>query len=238
MITKSQIKFIQGLYLKKNRIKYKSFIVEGEKNVLELLKSNYKVIELYATSSWKYNDTIVDVCSVTNNELSRISKLKTPNKVVAVVKIPDITPLAKSGVILVLDSISDPGNLGTIIRLCDWFGIKQIVCSQNTVDLYNPKVISSCMGSVFRVTVRYKNLKDYLSKVNTDIYAASMSGDDLKDIRFPKDMHLVLGNESSGISDDIRHFINHNVTIGRKGSEIDSLNVAMATAIFLYKLCD
>lgn len=236
MITKSQIKFIQSLSLKKNRIKHRSFIVEGEKNVEELLKSNFEISALYAIPSWKFHCTTVKTCLITNKDLGRISQLINPNKVLAVVKIPDLGTLNDSGVVLVLDSISDPGNLGTIIRLCDWFGIREIICSSETVDTYNHKVVQSSMGSIFRVKIRSKELVDYLSTARTPIYAASLEGNSINDVKFPKDMHLVLGNESCGISDKIKGFIKSNIKIDKAGNEIDSLNVAMSAAIFLYKI--
>ena len=169
VITKNQLKFIKGLSLKKNRIDHKCFVVEGEKSVIELLASDFEIIDLYATNSWNTKTELVEITKITNSELLQISSLKSPNKVLAVVKMPIAKQEKKSGVTLVLDSINNPGNLGTIIRLCDWFGVQQIICSKDTVDIYNPKVIQASMGSIFRINVIYTDLKGYLQKVNTPI---------------------------------------------------------------------
>ena len=236
VITKNQLKFIKGLSFKKNRINHKCFVVEGEKSILELLASDFEIIDLYATHSWNTKTDLVEITQITNNELIRISSLKSPNKVLAVVKIPIVKLENKGGVTLVLDSINDPGNLGTIIRLCDWFGVQQIICSKDTVDIYNTKVIQASMGSVFRVNLVYTNIKDYLQKVNTPIYGAFMDGSNIKEMKFPKDIHLILGNESNGVSKEVASLITNKIAIKSIGFKTESLNVAMATAIFLYEI--
>ena len=237
MITKNQIKFIKGLSLKKNRLEHQCFIVEGEKSVLELLASDFEIIDLYITNSWKTKTDYEEITQITNNELSRISTLKSPNKVLAVVKIPMAKQEKKGGVTLVLDSINDPGNLGAIIRLCDWFGVQQIICSKNTVDVYNPKVIQASMGSLFRVNIIYTDLKDYLQKVHTPIYGTFMDGNNIKDMKLPKDVNLILGNETNGISEKVASLITNRVSVKNIGLQTESLNVAMATAIFLHEFC-
>ena len=237
MITKNQIKFIKGLSLKKNRMEHQCFIVEGEKSVLELLASDFEIIDLYVTNSWKTKTDLAEITKITNNELLRISNLKSPNKVLAVVKIPMAKQEKKGGVILVLDSIHDTGNLGTIIRLCDWFGVQQIICSKNTVDVYNPKVIQASMGSIFRINLIYTDLKDYLQKVNTPIYGTFMDGNNIKDMKLPKDVHLILGNEPNGISEKVASLITNRVAVKNIGLKTESLNVAMVTAIFLHEFC-
>jgi TrmH family RNA methyltransferase len=133
--------------------------------------------------------------------------------------------------------INDPGNLGTIIRLCDWFGVKKIICSKDTVDIYNPKVIQASMGSLFRINVLYIDLQQYLQKVSTPIYGAFMDGSNIKDLELPKDIHLILGNESNGISEEVTSFITNRVAVKNIGLKTESLNVAMATAIFLHEFC-
>ena len=237
MITKNQIKFIKGLSLKKNRIEHQCFIVEGEKSVLELLASDFEIIDLYVTNSWKTKTDLAEITQITNNELLRISNLKSPNKVLAVVKIPMAKQEKKGGVTLVLDSINDPGNLGTIIRLCDWFGVQQIICSKDTVDVYNPKVIQASMGSLFRINLIYTDLKDYLQKVNTPIFGTFMNGSNIKDLELPKDLHLILGNEANGISEEVASLITNRIAVKNIGLKTESLNVAMATAIFLHEFC-
>ena len=241
MITKNQIKYIKGLSLKKNRIKEQCFVVEGEKCLAELLTSSFEIVELFAIKDWiDENKAIFDKVQVVNlKELERISNLKSPNKVLAVVKMKEqeiIQP--KSTVTLVLDDINDPGNLGTIIRMCDWFGVKQIICSENTVDIYNPKVVQSTMGSLFRIHIIYANLSTYLAKVTTPIYGAYMDGKNVKDIKINQKVHLVMGNEANGISEKVEKYISKKVAIKNIGGNAESLNVAVATSILLHEFCN
>ena len=234
MITNNQIKYIRSLSLKKNRIKDQSFIVEGEKSVLELLESSYQILKLFATHDWcekKYN---VDINRISNKDLSRVSFLKSPNKVLAIVKKPLLKKISNKGTTLVLDQITDPGNLGTIIRLSDWFNVQNIICSPNTVDCYNPKVVQATMGSIFRVNILYTDLVEYLSSIKQPIYGSFIEGNNLKSIKFPKSFHMILGNESKGISSDLMKFVTKKVTIFPVTEQRDSLNVATATAIMLY----
>ena len=236
MITKNQIKFIKSLSLKKNRIKEQLFIAEGEKIVSELLKSDFEIKNIYATKEWKVrNDNITQI---SNAELQRISNLKSPNKVLAVVQFKNHKIINHDGITLVLDEINDPGNLGTIIRMCDWFGVKQIICSKNTVDIFNPKVVQSAMGSVCRVQVNYTDLENYLSEIKTPIYGAFMHGNHLNEVKLPKSAHLVIGNESNGISAKINKLITDKVAIKNIGKSAESLNVAFATSILLHVFCD
>ena len=241
MITKNQIKYIRGLSLKKNRIKEQRFVVEGEKCLEELLNSSFEIVELFALKDWiDENKAVFDkVQGVSFKELERISNLKSPNKALAVVKMKEqkiIQP--KSTVTLVLDDINDPGNLGTIIRMCDWFGVKQIVCSENTVDIYNPKVVQATMGSLFRVNVVYVNLVKYLGTVNTLIYGAYMEGKNIKNTNSERNSHLVMGNEANGISSEVSKFITNKVAIKNTGGTTESLNVAVATSILLHEFCN
>ena len=170
MLSSSDIKRINKLHRKVNRKKTGQFIVEGDKCVRELLLSSYKVIELYAIKDWENTVDNTEVKYVSSSNLQRISSLKKANKVIAIARISDNSYDFKHDITLVLDEISDPGNLGTIIRLADWFSIKKIVCSENSVDMFNNKVIQASMGSVFRVNIEYKNLSSYLSNINTKIY--------------------------------------------------------------------
>lgn len=236
MITKNQIKFIKSLSLKKNRIKEKLFIAEGEKIVSELLRSDFEIKNIYATKEWKVNTD--NITQISNAELQRISNLKSPNKVLAVVQFKNHKIIKHDGITLVLDEINDPGNLGTIIRMCDWFGVKQIICSKNTVDIFNPKVVQSAMGSAFRVQVHYTDLENYLSDIKTPIYGAFMDGKNLKEVKLPKSAHLVMGNEANGISSEINKLITDKVTIKNIGKSAESLNVAVATSILLHVFCD
>lgn len=236
MITKNQIKFIKSLSLKKNRIKEQLFVAEGEKIVSELLRSDFEIKNIYATKEWKVNND--NITQISNAELQRISNLKSPNKVLVVVQFKNHKIIKHDGITLVLDEINDPGNLGTIIRMCDWFGVKQIICSKNTVDIFNPKVVQSAMGSVFRVNVNYTDLENYLSDIKTPIYGAFMHGKNLKELKIPKSAHLVMGNEANGISAEINKLITDKVAIKNIGKSAESLNVAVATSILLHVFCD
>jgi TrmH family RNA methyltransferase len=238
VITKNQIKYIRGLALKKNRVKEQCFVVEGEKSVAELLKSSFQIIDLFATKQWIAENNYDNANEVSVTELARISNLKSANNVLAVVKFNEEIKEKISGVTLVLDDINDPGNLGTIIRVCDWFGVEQIVCSKNTVDFYNPKVVQSTMGSLFRVSVLYTDLNKYLAKTTTPIYGAFMDGENIKSSNNNENIHLVMGNEANGISKEVEKYISKKVAIKNIGGNTESLNVAMATAILLYEFCD
>ena len=238
MITKNQIKYIRGLVQKKNRIKEECFVVEGEKSVAELLKSSFQIIDLFATKQWIVKNNYAKANEVSVAELARISNLKSANNVLAVVNIPAEKKERSEGVILVLDDVNDPGNLGTIIRMCDWFGVQQIICSKNTVDIYNPKVVQSTMGSLFRVGVRYTDLSTYLAKVSTPVYGAFMRGENIKGIRGKKNAHVVMGNEANGISVEVEEYISKKVSIKNIGNNAESLNVAVATSILLYEFCN
>ncbi len=237
MVTKNQIKLIKGLALKKNRIKHQLFVAEGVKIAEELLNSDYEIVSLFATREWIARNTFETVIQVSNSELSRISNLKSSNEVLMLVKIKKHQIIDDEGITLVLDDINNPGNLGTIIRMCDWFGVKQIICSKNTVDNYNPKVVQSAMGSVFRINVIYTDLTEYLSNVEKPIYGAYMDGNNVRDINFSKDLHLVMGNEANGISKEIDQYISGNVAIKNIGNSAESLNVAVATSILLHEIC-
>jgi len=236
VITKNQIKFIKSLSLKKKRIKEQLFIAEGEKVVSELLRSDFEIKNIYATKEWEVSND--NITQISNAELQNISNLKSPNKVLAVVQFKNHKIIKHEGITLVLDEINDPGNLGTIIRMCDWFGVKQIICSKNTVDIFNPKVVQSAMGSAFRVKVNYTDLENYLSDITTPIYGAFMDGKNLKEVKIPKSAHLVMGNEANGISAEINKLITDKVAIKNIGKSAESLNVAVATSILLHVFCD
>ena len=241
MIAKNQIKYIRGLSLKKNRIKEQCFVVEGEKCLVELLNSSFEVVELFALKDWiDENKAVFDEIQVVSfKELKRISNLKSPNKVLAVVNMKKQEILQQeSAVTLVLDDINNPGNLGTIIRMCDWFGVKQIICSKNTADIYSPKVVQSTMGSLFRTQITYADLSTYLAKVTTPIYGAYMDGENVKDIKINQKAHLVMGSEANGISEKVEKYISKKVAIRNIGDNTESLNVAVATSILLYEFCN
>ena len=243
MISKNQIKFLKSLQKKKFRLEYKCFVVESSKNVNEILHSNYKVQQIYATESWIERCKIRDDISINlvkENELQRISALKTASDVLAVVHIPiKRNNFDFSGINIILDDVKDPGNLGTIIRICDWFGVKNIYCSEETVDVYNPKVIQSTMGSISRVDIIYTDIKQMIQEIdiNVKVYAAVMDGKDISKIKVNKNSLIVFGNESKGISKEIKNVISERITINKIG-EAESLNVAVSAAIILNKFCN
>ena len=232
-LSKNHLKLITSLSQKKYRHKYKLFIVEGIKVVQEFLNSSYELEILFSTeSSFSYLDSFIEV---SEQELKKISSLKTPNKVIALFKIPVQKNSSSSGLIVALDAINDPGNLGTIIRLCDWFGIDQLLCSKETVDCYNTKVVQSSMGSLTRVAISYIDLKEYLTSVSIPVFIADMDGDNIYEMKPPASAVLVMGNEANGISNSIKQIVSTKITIPRYGNSqlTESLNVATATAILL-----
>lgn len=232
-LSKNHLKLITSLSQKKYRHKYKLFIVEGIKVVQEFLNSSYELEILFSTeSSFSYLDSFIEV---SEQELKKISSLKTPNKVIALFKIPVQKNSSSSGLIVALDAINDPGNLGTIIRLCDWFGVDQLLCSKETVDCYNTKVVQSSMGSLTRVAISYIDLKEYLTSVSIPVFIADMDGDNIYEMKPPTSAVLVMGNEANGISNSIKQIVSTKITIPRyRNSQLtESLNVATATAILL-----
>ena len=237
MISKNQIKFVRSLSLKKNRLKSQLFIAEGEKILNELLNSNFEIEHIYATKQF----SLINSCQkfaltlISNEELSKMSNMTSPNNVLAIVRFSQQESEKNTGITLVLDNINDPGNFGTIIRMCDWFGVITVICSINTVDCYNPKVVQSAMGSLFRVNIKYMQLGPYLANVDTPIYGAYMNCVDVKEQKLPKQAHLIMGNEANGISDSISNYITNKVSIKNTGKNAESLNVAVATSILLHE---
>ncbi len=242
MISKNQIKFVKSLQQKKQRDIHQCFVVESTKNVLEILQSDYEVLHLFATENWLSDYKINSECTlneVSEKEMQRISSLKSASEVLAVVKIPIAqNNIDLKDVNIVLDDIKDPGNLGTIIRVCDWFGVKTIYCSNQSVDVYNPKVIQSTMGSISRIEVIYTDIVDLIRNAGNDveIYAAVMDGENVNNIKISENSLIVFGNESHGISKEILSLIKEKITIQKIG-EAESLNVAVSAAIILNKFC-
>lgn len=235
MVSKNQLKFISSLHLKKNRIANHLFLAEGVKVIQELLNSNFELDHLYTTEPL-FEEVHTSLKSlISESDLKKISALTTPNNCLAVFKIPASTAIINKGLILALDDIRDPGNLGTILRLCDWFGISQVVCSEQTVDLYNPKVVQATMGSISRVNVSYVNLKSYLQNSSMPIFGTFMDGSNIYKESLPNDAIVIMGNEANGISPEIENSIKNRLTIPRFGDlqRTESLNVATATAIIL-----
>ena len=235
MVSKNQIKLISSLHQKKYRIAHQLFIAEGVKGINELLQSNFELEHLYVTIDEFKSVSTTQKTVISDADLKKISALTTPNTCLAVFKIPKEKPVLNKGLIVALDTIRDPGNMGTILRLCDWFGINQVVCSKETVDLYNPKVVQATMGSIARVNVNYLNLKDFLVTTSLPIYGTFMEGEDLYNSEITNEGIIILGNEANGISKQIEELVTKRITIPRFGNlqQTESLNVATATAIVL-----
>ena len=240
MLGKSQAKYIQSLGQKKVRDAEGVFVAEGPKIIAELLASaNANILQLYALHDWiaaNRNDCNgVEIIEVDENDLTKISQLATPNKVLAVVKKQETADhlQTKGTVSLVLETIQDPGNLGTIIRIADWFGIKQIICSEDCADMYNPKVVQSTMGSIVRVKILYTDLAPWLEEQkDVFIYAAALEGQNVMAMKKITEGLIVIGNESKGISTAIFEQVDIKITIPRIG-KAESLNAAVATGIIL-----
>ncbi len=234
-LSKNHIKLITSLQQKKYRQKHKLFVAEGVKVVNELLNSTFEVEQLFATDDFVVSSEIKNVVLVSDSELKKISQLKNPNKVLGLFKIPAEKITENKGLIVALDAINDPGNLGTIIRLCDWFGVQKLVCSTTTVDCYNQKVVQASMGSLTRLEIIYTDLEAFLNQTKLPSFIADMDGENVYKSSLPKEAILVMGNEANGVSDAIRNIVDAKISIPRFGKtqETESLNVATATAILL-----
>lgn len=237
MVTKSEVKYIQSLYQKKNRIAEGVFVVEGPKLVEELLQSSFEIKSIYAVADWCKAHPKVAATEVTEQELEKLSHHQTPNQVlaIAVQRYGSELPEFKNRITLLLDGIQDPGNLGTIIRIADWFGIDQIVATEDTVDLYNPKVIQSTMGSFLRVKLWYMPVETLMPQMTVPVYGALLDGRSIAEHPVVTEGLLVIGNESKGIREALMPYITHAVTIPRIG-HAESLNAAVATGIIISHL--
>lgn len=235
MVSKNQIKRITSLQQKKFRKLEQLFVVEGVKGVQELLDSNVELVELYTTNTQLFAIDSSKVHAITSAELQKISSLTTPNTCLALFKIPEGKTFEENGLIVAVDDVRDPGNLGTIIRLCDWFGIKTLYCSEESVDVYNPKVVQATMGSISRVNVVYGDLSAFLSKTKLPIFGTFMDGKNIYKELLPSEGIIVMGNEANGISKSIEELVSHRIAIPRFGDlqATESLNVATATAVVL-----
>ena len=235
MLSKNQVKLIQKLHYKKYRNELNLFIVEGKKSINEFLQAGYTPQLLIATEAFTTNVPQHLITSVSKDELRKVSTLQNPDEGLAVFEQPKHKGILQEGVIVALDNVQDPGNLGTIIRLCDWFGVETLLCNTQTVDCYNPKVVQASMGSLTRVAVHYLDLAAFLTTTALPVYTMDLEGENLYTATFPKDCILILGNEANGISSEVRALSNEVITIPRfsKHQRTESLNVAMAGAIIL-----
>ncbi|MGJ8737349.1 TrmH family RNA methyltransferase [Zobellia laminariae] len=237
MVSKNQIKLIKSLHQKKYRNLHNLFVAEGIKVVRELVNSDFKVNTIFSSDA-EINLGATDIIEhVSEAELKKMSALTAPNKIIGVFEIPKTKKPNFEGWVVVLDDIRDPGNLGTIIRLCDWFGVEHLVCSSNTVDCYNPKTLQATMGSISRVNIGYTDLQTFLKNAPVTVFGAFMEGDVVYGATVPKTGILVMGNEANGISEEVEALVTQKISIPQFGeSTTESLNVATATAILLNEI--
>ena len=243
MISKNQIKYVHQLEQKKYRKQEGLYIAEGHKVVGDLLRAGFIPKHLYATEKWLYENRLLILTSpvspikVSEQDLRRLSLQQHPQQVLALFPLPSsaVPEPVEGSLALALDGVQDPGNLGTIIRIADWFGISTIICSDDTVDAWNPKVVQATMGSIARVNIIYTNLPDFLDTLPPDypVYGTLLDGDNIYTQTLTPHGLIVMGNEGNGISDDVRERITHSLLIPdfHDGETADSLNVAFATAI-------
>lgn len=240
MFTKNQAKLIKSLQDKKNRVELGLFLVEGEKSVLELLNSDFETDLILTTNEFfdKFGDKIREKSKsyeiVAQFELEKVGTFTTNDSALAVVKQKNNKPfnIKEDEIVLALDEIKDPGNLGTIIRIADWYGIKNIVASKETVDFYNPKVVTATKGSFTRVNIFYTDLKDFISVQKIPVLGAFLDGDNIHKFKFPSGGIILMGNESNGVNKELEKLITKKITIPSYG-KAESLNVAIATAVIL-----
>lgn len=246
MLSKNNIKLIKSLAQKKYRKEHNLFTIEGDKMVIELINSSIQIKNVYATDT--FNQRIKNKIApeklslISDKELKQISQLSTPNQVLAVAHIPqeNFTESPVNGLSIALDNIQDPGNLGTIIRTANWFGVKTIYCSPNCVDAYNQKVVQSTMGAVFDAEIIYTDLSKLFKQAKAKsipIYGTTLSGENLYEKSLHKDALLVMGNESKGLSEELKSMVDQEIYIppypANSETHIESLNVAIATSIIL-----
>ncbi len=239
MISKSQIKLIQSLRHARGREEAGLYVVEGVKMVDELLSSNHETAQIYALDDWKPASDVRNVEIIKEHELQKISNLTTPNKVVALARIPAPTSPVKPDkeLVLLLDHISDPGNMGTIIRTAEWFGINRVIASDDSVDFWNPKVVQASMGSVFRMPLHCVSITEYLQQNSgVPVYGTLFNGEDPAKIKLSPYGIIIVGNESRGIAQDVQSFVTTKLTIPAAATSLsESLNASVATAIVCYE---
>ncbi len=234
MISKSQISLIKKLCLKKQRMKTNLFIAEGQKVVQECISEKLKIHRLYSLESLDKCDSQL----ISTQEMRKISNFKTPSEILGLFEIPSLGKMKIQKIDIVLDRIQDPANLGTIIRLCDWFGFQQLICSEDSVDCYHPKVVQASMGSISRVRCHYRNLQNYFQNQTRAVYGTSSQGVSLNDFAFEEAFVLLFGNESKGISKNLYTEISKWISVDKysKKNTVDSLNVASVVGICMYKI--
>ena len=253
MLSHNQIKYINSLKIKKFRMQHQAFLVEGVKSVSELMSSQLKVLKVFAIPEWLDNNfkqiknKNIEFTEITEEELIKVSDLSTPNQVLAIAGIPSVTfPKTEdlSGMMLALDGIRDPGNMGTMMRTADWFGIKSVICSTDSVDVYNPKVVQATMGSFCRMNVFYVNLPEFFKSLAPEIpvFGAMLEGPDISQKIFSRPGIILIGSESHGISGTLKPFINEPLHIPHfsgtpTAKHAESLNASIANGIICYEIC-
>jgi len=241
MLSKNKIKFVQSLHRKKIRDEKGLFIAEGDKLIQQLIGANFAFHSIFTSNlNHSYEKFSGEIILTNYDEIKKISTLKTPQDVIAVCYQPKSNeaqlPLNNS-LVLALDNIQDPGNLGTIIRLASWFGITQLICSNNTADCYNPKVIQASMGAIAHLSIHYVNLPEYLAKAKENgvhVYGTFLDGNNIYTEKLKTSGIIVMGNEGNGITPEVETFVDFKLLIpafSKNGHQVESLNVSMATAI-------
>lgn len=238
MLSKSELSFITSLHLKKFRKEHGLFLAEGIKSITEFLNSGYEIKTIFCTDAFAPNlsniSQKIKLVTIDETELRKITTLTTPQGVLAIIQIPEETPIRPESFdntfTLALENIQDPGNLGTIIRTADWFGFKQIICSPDCVDVYNPKVVQATMGSLSRIKIIYTDLAEILGRINVPVYGALLDGQSIYSTNFGNEGVILLGNEGKGLSGKVLPLITRAITIPRFG-QAESLNVAMSAGI-------
>jgi len=231
-ISKNKIKYIKSLHLKKFRDEEGLFLVEGDKIIQEIINENKQLIDsIYCTE--QSDLSFENLTIISSNELKSISTLKNPSKSIALIKTSLPIIENDNSLTIVLDDIQDPGNMGTIIRLADWYGVKSIICSENTVDSFNPKVVQATMGALFRVNIRYTNIENFIKESKNVVYGTLLEGKNIYSQNLKTENSiLIIGNEGHGISESIKKLITEPITIPKKGLS-ESLNASVATGIVL-----
>ncbi|MDR2223261.1 MAG: RNA methyltransferase [Flavobacteriaceae bacterium] len=236
MVTKNQIKLIKSLHQKKYRKEHQLFIAEGVKVIKELIQSAFVLEAIYVTETIDFGSNGSKIHQVSIAEMEKMSALTSPSNCLAVFHCINQKEVDYSDLVVALDDIRDPGNMGTIIRLCDWFGVKHIICTKETVDIYNPKVIQATMGSITRVNIVYGDLSHFIhSSEEIAVFGTFMDGDNIYQQQLPTKGIIVFGNEANGISKEIEQQVTKRIAIPRFGDlqQTESLNVAMASSIVL-----
>lgn len=240
MLSKNELKYVRSLAVGKFRKQHNAFVAEGSKVIEEFINEGWKIDKIYSTSKDEFRNFNGDCIEVTGKELNQLSSLRTPQDALAIIDIPPVSNLKRwkegSGFILACDGIQDPGNLGSIVRIADWFGIDTMICSEKCADVYNPKVVQATMGSLARVKVHTQNLTDFIeANEMLPVIVATLNGSNMYKMELPDYGLIVLGSESKGVSPELQSMAEYNLKISGKG-KAESLNVAVSAGIICAEL--